>query len=223
MTTTTSTVTNRSANDVIREFNACLTERCFEYSGTVRYDEHFPGGRFDAVIQFDGSWTLTRMDFVSETGEKVSPFPETVVAEGRGAKDLAAFLAREMDCRTNGIPVVGGPATYTLATDSHACTVVAIDRKGTRVTLRADKATLLNGANSGEPDALQFAPGGFFGHTSGTQRYAYEPDPNGETYVVTRRVRRSGKVVWKSVGHDTNSPGLNAHFRYRCEHYDFNF
>lgn len=220
------TTTIHASKSTLKAFDACLGGRCFEYDNAIRWNAHFPGGRFDAVIQHDGSWRLTRMDFTRAdeiTASVPSGFVDVFVAEGTGAKSLADAVNPELDRLTNGAPVVNGPATYTLATDSHACTVVAIDRKGTRVTLRRDKATLLNGAFTGEPDALRFEPGGFVGHTSGTQRYAYEPDPNGETYVVTRRVRRNGEVVWKAVGHGTNSPGLRAHFRSRREHYDFNF
>ncbi len=188
--------------------------------GSVRIDDHFPGGRLDANILGDGTWEIERTDFFAGRDER---HVHSVIANGHGAESLGDVFDATRDVLRNGTPVVDGPATYTVASDSYACTVVAIDRKGTRVTLRRDKAKLLNGAGSGEPDALKFEPGGFCGHTSGTQRYAYEADPNGETYVVTRRVRKSGDVVWKSVGYGTSKPGLSAHFLGREEHYDFNY
>ena len=49
--------------------------------------------------------------------------------------------------------------------------------EGKRVAFKTGKATLLNVPDSGEPDALTFQQGGFYGHTSGTQRWSIEPDP----------------------------------------------
>ena len=124
-------------------------------------------------------------------------------------------------------PVIGMGATFTLWTDSYACTVAGIKRDkagvATKVTLRRDAATLLNGANSDAADKLQFSPGGFCGHTSGQQRYTYTPNLEGELIEVSRRVRRDGSVSWKKVGTGTNEQGGNARFGARHEHYDFNF
>lgn len=103
---------------------------------------------------------------------------------------------------------VGDGATLSGYSDCHACTVIA--RTAKTLTLRRDKATLLNGTNSGQPDALRFSPGGFVGHTSGTQRYEYSSDPSG--YVVIARLTKTG---WKAQG-----KALSAG---RHEHYDFNF
>lgn len=120
-------------------------------------------------------------------------------------------------------PILGGAATYVVWTDHHACTVVGISPSGKTVLLRRDKAKLLNAVGSGEKDALEFSPGGFVGHTSGRQRYAYEADPNGEVIKVTARKLRDGSICWKAVGQRTNSPGGYAYFGVRCEHYDYNF
>jgi hypothetical protein len=119
-------------------------------------------------------------------------------------------------------PKVGEGATFTVWTDSYACTVEAVSKSGTRATLRRDKATLLNGFKSGEADALTFTPGGFAGHTSGSQRYKYERDPDGQVIKVSRRVR-NGQLVWKQVGSRTSSPGGFATFGGRHESYDYNF
>jgi hypothetical protein len=91
------------------------------------------------------------------------------------------------------------------------------------VTLRRDKATLLNGAGSDAADKLHFEPGGFVGHTSGAQRYAYEENVEGEIIRVSARTLRDGSIVWKTVGQSTKSPGGSAYFGARHEHYDFNF
>jgi hypothetical protein len=102
----------------------------------------------------------------------------------------------------------GDGATLCMYSDRHACTVIR--RTAKTLTLQRDKATLLNGFKSGEKDALQFAPGGFFGHTSGTQRYNYEPDPQGQIFVA-----RLTKRGWRC--------GCNRIGAGRSEHYDFNF
>lgn len=108
-------------------------------------------------------------------------------------------------------PQVGDGVTVHLWSDSRAYTVVR--RTAKRIWLRRDRATLLNGVNSGEPDALQFYPGGFVGHTSGAQRWAYTPDENGETEVAS--LRSDGK--WR-VANSTRPVTAG-----RFEHYDYNF
>lgn len=120
-------------------------------------------------------------------------------------------------------PEVGQGATFCLWTDCHACTVIEVRRNGKEAVLQRDKATLLNGFNSDEPDALTFTPGGFAGHTSGTQRYSYERDPNGQIIRVSRRTLKNGEVIWKQVGQPTKSPGATATFNGRHEHHDYNF
>ena len=148
------------------------------------------------------------------------------VGPGAGVASLVSEFMGRFDAHENGVPVVGGGATYTIATDSHACTVERVDlRNGKpwRVVLRRDTATLLNGADSGEADALKFEAGGFIGHTSGRQRYAYTPDPDGQVITVTRREFKGGLAKWKVVGHGSKSPGCGARFGVRAEHYDYNF
>lgn len=118
-------------------------------------------------------------------------------------------------------------ATFTVWTDRYACTVIEIRRNGREIVLQRDHATLLNGFKSGEPDALEFSPGGFVGHTSGTQRYRYERNPNGERIVVSRRVAQnrdgSTRIVWKRKGHPTRQPGGYAKLGMRVEHCDYNY
>ena len=111
-------------------------------------------------------------------------------------------------------PIVGMGATYHGYSDSQAHTVIAVSPNGKRVTLRRDKATLLNGANSGEADALHFERGGFCGHTSGTQRWSYALDPDGATQIASLTARG-----WKVGG----LRGASVTMGIRSEHYDFNF
>jgi predicted metal-dependent phosphoesterase TrpH len=104
-----------------------------------------------------------------------------------------------------GKPRVGDGATYTLWTDSHACTVIAVSASGKRVTLQRDKATIINVADvragKAEPE------------------YVYERDTEGATYVVSLR----GNGRWKTVGQDAKSPGGVASFGRRHEYYDPHF
>lgn len=82
------------------------------------------------------------------------------------------------------------------------------------IEIRAMDAKLLNGCNSGEPDALKFSPGGFCGHTSGTQRYEYSQRPDAP--VVRIRLHKDGK--WKDAsGHKYRL--ADAPYKF----YDFNF
>lgn len=105
---------------------------------------------------------------------------------------------------------VGDYATALGYSDRYAYEVVA--RTAKTLTLRRLKATLLNGAASGEPDALHFSPGGFCGHTSGTQRYSYAPMPEAPTV----KAHWSPKRGCFKMG--TSRIVLGA-----SEHYDFNF
>lgn len=124
---------------------------------------------------------------------------------------------------TPTVPVVGMGVTMNQYSDRHAGTVVKVSDSGKTVLVQRDKATLLNGFNSGEPDALTFSPGGFCGHTEGTQRHSYEPDPNGAITKYTLRTLRGGKTCYKPAGYRTNSPGGTLTLGERVEHYDFNF
>ena len=116
---------------------------------------------------------------------------------------------------------VGDKWTFIVYSDRHACYVEEISKNGQQLVLREAKATLLNGANSGHPEALQFSPGGFLGHTSGEQIYEIEPNPEGAIRRVSLRFV-NGRPKWKQVGEPAKSPGCCAvpgHSHY----YDFNF
>ena len=129
----------------------------------------------------------------------------------------------------------GDLATFTVYSDAHAGWIESVSPNGRKVTFREGHARLLNGANSGEPDALKVTPGGFSAHTEGKQRWEITPNPQGalttftlRQYTVSNWNREAGKPVaetrwiWKRVGHNTNSPGLSLHKGHH-HHYDFNF
>ncbi len=114
---------------------------------------------------------------------------------------------------------VGDKATHTTHTDSHAGYITYVSPNGKTVTFARAEAKLLNGPDSGEPDALTFSPGGFVGHTSGTQRWEVAPAPRegGGTKFTLRSTGR-----WKVSGGGTHTPG-NTLTPGHHPHYDYNF
>ena len=107
---------------------------------------------------------------------------------------------------------VGDGATVHYYSDCKAFTVIEVSKSGKRIKIQNDKATLLNGVNSGEPDALIMTSGGFAGHTSGSQRYKYERDES--RGILTASLRKDGN--WRVTDHGKVSSG-------RYEFYNFNF
>lgn len=116
---------------------------------------------------------------------------------------------------------IGSLATRIMYSDRLAGRIIATERNGSVLVFQEDKATLLNGVNSGEKDALHFSPGGFFGHTSGSQRWKLEANPNGRIHRYSRRTLKDGTIRFVYVGESTrNGERLIAgHSHY----YDFNF
>lgn len=122
---------------------------------------------------------------------------------------------------------VGDGATLCSYSDREAYTVIEMTDQ--TVTLQRDKATLLNGMDSTEPDKLTWSPGGFCGHVSGVQRYKYEPDPQGE--IVIARLRPQRRLTKFQVGdrwHEASLPIIKTPdnslvIAGRHEHYDYNF
>lgn len=118
---------------------------------------------------------------------------------------------------------VNDKATFNLYSDSNAGYIVKVSKSGKKVWFCRAEAKLLNGANSGEPDALEFSPGGFCGHTSGFQRWQIAETPRNERPTCfTLRVQKNGEEIWKMVGHGTYSPGCTLSGGHH-HHYDFNF
>jgi len=110
---------------------------------------------------------------------------------------------------------VGDGATELLYSDAHAYTVIAVSKNGRIITMQRDKATLLNGADSGEPDALKFTPGGFAAHCEGTPRYSYERDPEGGIIKASLRINNK----WRRQNCTSSGRVIAG----RHEHYDYNF
>lgn len=115
-------------------------------------------------------------------------------------------------------PVVGEGVTLCGYSDRHAFTIVSVSKSGKSFKAQRDTAKLQNGAASGAPDALHFSPGGFVGHTSGTQRWEYAPNPEGQIVTIRRVMRGAHKLTprWQKDRVTRCIPG-------RSEHYDFNF
>lgn len=82
------------------------------------------------------------------------------------------------------------------------------------IMVRRMEAKLLNGVNSGEPDALKFEPGGFCGHTSGTQRYEFTS--NEANRVIRIRLHKDGR--WYDRAKQRYTLDERPY-----EHYDFNY
>lgn len=106
---------------------------------------------------------------------------------------------------------VGDGVCWNGHSDSYAGTVVRVSQ--TRVCVVEDEATLLNGFDSGEADALVMTAGGFCGHVEGIQRYEFKPGTGPE---VVFTVRMDGKVMRAGSTYCTLSPG-------RHKHHDYNF
>jgi hypothetical protein len=115
-------------------------------------------------------------------------------------------------------PQVGDEVTHIRWTDATAGWVKSVSKSGNTVEVEYAQQTLLNGANSGEPDALKVSPGGFVGHTSGVQRWKIERTENTFTQKFTRR--SNGR--WLVSGQSMKSPGGDLIAGHH-PHYDFNF
>jgi hypothetical protein len=154
--------------------------------------------------------TMTSLDSLTLAASETAPVQswEEIQAE-RTARNLA--------------PKIGDGATFTMWSDSYACTVVAVSKSGHKISVQRDKATLLNGMTSGEADALTATQGGFVHHVEGVQRYTYTPNADGTIYVCTLRTRKNGEKVWKQVGTGTCQTGGTVYVGERSEHYDHNF
>lgn len=113
---------------------------------------------------------------------------------------------------------IGDEVTHVLWTDAKAGWVKSVSKSGKTVTVELANQTLLNGVNSGELDALKFSPGGFCGHTSGSQRWKIERADKPSTMKFT--LRTNGQ--WKAAKTSTKSPG-NVLCKGHNPYYDFNF
>lgn len=105
----------------------------------------------------------------------------------------------------------GDRVTLRLYSDREVYTVTYIDAKGKRMNIQRCKVRLLNGVNSGEPDAMKCYPGGFCAHFEGAQRWEILDDSMGESLIA--KLMKNGK--WMTVMGEIVSGGVE--FR------DFNF
>lgn len=110
----------------------------------------------------------------------------------------------------------GAKVNYSVGTDIFPGTVIS--RTDKRLTIRTDSAELLNGANSGESDALTMHSGGFCAHTEGTQRYSFDEDPNGRTLTYT--LRKNG--IWVLKGGNPKDPSYRLREGW-ARYHDYNF
>lgn len=116
---------------------------------------------------------------------------------------------------TNGTWTVGQGVRWSGHSDLYAGTVVGVTK--TSVSVQEDRGKVLNGANSGEPDALVFHSGGFVAHCEGEPRYRYTQDLTARVRVFTRR--KNGEWVQKGEPM-RNGYRLKAG---RIKRHDFNY
>lgn len=118
--------------------------------------------------------------------------------------------------------------------DINPATVIEVSPTGKRIKVRECSAKLLNGPDSGEPDALKFSVGGFAAHVSGTQRYDITENPEGivteySLRTVTRERYIDGKrqkvkvELWKRVGESVGNSTKSDLSEGRTKFYDYNF
>lgn len=90
------------------------------------------------------------------------------------------------------------------------------------IFVREDTAKLLNSADSGAADALQFTAGGFVGHTSGDQRYSFAPGAGPEIKFTARKAL-DGRFKESGTSARGSMRGWGILFSGRSKHYDYNF
>ncbi|MCK9524331.1 MAG: hypothetical protein M0R49_00165 [Limnochordia bacterium] len=111
-------------------------------------------------------------------------------------------------------PEVGMKATHVLWSDSHAYTIIEVNKAGTKVTVQRDRVEAKH-----KPEDLGFVPGGFVGHCSTQDKQEWEtfPDPQGSKRKFS--LRKNGR--WCEVGDACTGPALKI--GYGIEFYDYNF
>ena len=115
---------------------------------------------------------------------------------------------------------VGDGVSWGCGSDREAGTVVAVTPSS--VSVVEDKATLLNGVDSGESDALKCYPGGYsYGHIEGIQRYRFSPGTGAPIRFSLRYGLRRFKMVGTSVRGSMGSWGILS--AGRSKHHNYNF
>ncbi len=161
---------------------------------------------------------------VQEWGGRVS------VVKAVGSLDVFGGARSEMDkALATGSDdrrfKVGDGVHWSEGSDVAPGTVVSVSRSGNQITVSIDDAKLLNGVDSGQPDALHFAPGGFVGHTSGVQRHEFSQPAPGTRRFQTFSRRKAMEGLYKLQGTSARGSmrawGILRHGRQ--SHYDYNF
>ncbi len=109
---------------------------------------------------------------------------------------------------------------WSAGTDTVPGTVTRVSPSGKSVYVREDRAKLLNGVESGESDALNFQPGGFVGHTSGTQRHEFAP---GDGPEIRFSLRADGRFQMSGASSRGSMRSWGVLTAGRARHYDYNF
>ena len=113
---------------------------------------------------------------------------------------------------------VGDEVNWSAGSDVESGVVSKVTPSSVVVVI--DETELLNGPNSGEPDALTFTPGGFCGHMSGTQRWAHTRGTRTTVFNFRSSTGRMKQKGTSSKG-SMRSWGVLRHGQLR--HYDYNF
>ena len=131
-------------------------------------------------------------------------------------------MAESCEYKSDRVLVPKEGVRWGAGTDCNAGTVVRVSKSGKTVYVVEDKSVLLNGPASGANDALHFEPGGFVGHTSGTQRHAFEPG-TGRELKFTARVALGGKIKLAGASSRGSMRSWGILYHGRAKHYDYNF
>lgn len=134
---------------------------------------------------------------------------ETARKNGGMAEAVAGGLVVDAGDFVRLVPQVGMHATINHWTDRTAVEIIAVSKTGSKITLRALKATM---DPAFKPD---FVPGGFVGTVVNQheQRYTYEQDTDGK--ITNAHLNKRGQYTIR--GHESISLGAAHHF------YDYNF
>ena len=109
----------------------------------------------------------------------------------------ASMTKTPVPVRPPELPTVGMGATIQWWSDRTACTVIRVSKTGSRITIQADKWERID--NNGMSDV---------------QQYVFTPDPDGQTFTVTRTKRNRYQLAGGAA---------QVYFGYRSKYYDFTF
>lgn len=177
----------------------------------------------EQILQQSGLFSAINHRVISNPGEYLPPyslhpyFRAQRLDQSVYSVEDARKVVKEIQDRLAPMKI-GDGAAIGFYSDVHAGTVIWVSKDGKRLKVQEDKAILLNGFKSGEPDAIQFSPGGFCGHTSGSQRYSFEPNPDGSIHEFSLRLNG----FWRKKGEPMTGSGTRL-IKHRTHYYDYNF